>query len=148
MNKQYRWYDDLMIVSIVAAPPGWFALQRKSESEGFDGTTRSVYDRAWVEPIACFALVEITEREQMATESNQFGPLWHYTGRTSHDVSSAGGDDEAEPAGYPYRTILPVPLHSGEAGFPDPTELWPSRWSVIVGPGTDVQARWVLERLE
>ena len=145
----YRWREDVRILSLAPASPGWLALFRKTKEEDFDPKSDSIYDLAWVEPIACFALVEFMEREERFTETTKDGlELWTATGRTECDAESAGGDDAPNPH-WPHTSIRPIWLHSGEMFFPGVDEITKMERGpdVILGPCHDLHAEWVLERL-
>lgn len=149
-EREYRWTDDARILTITAAPPGWYAFFRKKEGDpGYDPKGDSVHDLAWVEPIACFALVEVMEREQVKVVDGDGEARWQLTGRNELGVENAGGPIVVG-SSWPHTKVLPVWLESGEARFPGVDEiddLGRSAPSLIIGPDTRLDEPWLLKAI-
>jgi hypothetical protein len=147
-ERRFRWKEDQRIVSIVAAPPGWYALTRKDKADAVEGKLESIFDYAWVEPVAVFALVEVIEREEVSDGEDEDGdPVWKTTGRTEMDAANAGGPARSDPY-WLHTEVVPLAWHSGEQHFPDSGELDDLGYSLVVGPNTDLHAPWVLEQFK
>lgn len=151
-GRRYRWREDVRIKSIVAAPPGWVAVFCKSAYDGHD-PTGDFHDVAWVEPIACFALLEVIEREEVLEVDDDGDEHWRSTGRDERTIGSAGGPDRPDDH-FLHTMVVPVWWDSGEQNFPGADELMPfgsvngRRPSYVFGPGTRFDApEWLVKEL-
>jgi hypothetical protein len=137
-EARHEYRSDNRILSIVAAPAGWWALTRRDKDDGYDPTTGSIYDVAYVEPIAVFALMETVERLWKITPD----PLPDYE---EHERFEVEEPDEPEPT-FPHTYVMPVPWHSGERSFLGADELDVlSTPDLIVHPPFDLTSPWVRE---
>jgi len=148
-EKRYRWREDARIVQIVPAPAGWTAVTRKPRSERKDVIAESVHDLAYFEPIACFALIEVIEREEVFVGmiDGEYED-WQSTGRTEMNLRNAGGE-EANHEHFPTTFVRVIALHTGEAALlPDSSDIADSRFDLILGPDTVWDDDWVRDALK
>jgi hypothetical protein len=149
-ERKHRWWEDSRILTIVAAPAGWVAVFRKSEHEGYDPEGTRLSEVAWIEPIVCFALVEVIEREEVSVTIDENGETeWESTGRTELDTSSAGGPARHNPH-WPHTTVRPVWRDSAEGSFPGIDEIYRGGRGphLILSPDEDPNDESVLERIK
>ena len=133
-EPEIRWLEDTRILSIVAAPSGWYSLTRRDDDNGYDPTGGSIHDVAYVEPIAFFALLETVERRYEITKDEDGEDVWESTRET--DVDKDGG--------FPHTYVKPVAWHSGEEHFPGADELGLlSSQGLVVNPMHDLNASWI-----
>jgi len=134
-ERRRRWFDDCRFITIAAAPPGWWALTTKDPSEvALSSPDRgTIYDYAYVEAVACFALVEEVLRLELLNGEDD----WELTELV----------DPPPGQGFPHTRIVPVAWHSGEGHFPGADEFRDYRfgWDYLVTPPTQLDHRWLVE---
>lgn len=134
LKHRRRWRDDVRILQIVTAPDGWWALYQKDPADVERSDPPSIYDFAWVEPVAMFALLEEVERLELLYGEDEWKPA---------PVTS---DDESH--SWPHTRVVPLAWHSGEGHFPGADELRGFRqpWDYIVTPPVTLTASWLVEK--